>query len=201
MRRWSLSLPHLEAVASGPCHLSDRRLTEPTEDHDQGRLRVCVYQVALTVAGGPTVTDGLDGDLARLQEWTRREDGPVRVRAAGLRCPAWCGGCPGIRAPRPPPWLFALRRAAAAGAASYPAGASRPPSAGAPAFPPCRVRGHAPPGARRAPRALEDVKKVLTDRNNVRCRRLAARGFLWSGGYYEALAAVRSPVTHVYSST
>jgi hypothetical protein len=39
----------------------------------------------------------------------------------------------------------------------------------APAFswsatiPPCRVGGHAPPGARRASRALEDVKKVLTD--------------------------------------
>ena len=30
-------------------------------------------------------------------------------------------------------------------------------------FPPCRVRGHAPPGARRAPRALETVEKVLTD--------------------------------------
>ena len=40
---------------------------EPMEDHGQGRFRVYVYLVALTVRGWPAATDGLDGDLARLQ--------------------------------------------------------------------------------------------------------------------------------------
>jgi hypothetical protein len=38
------------------------------EDHGQGRLRVYVHLVALAVTGCPAGTDGLDGDLARLQQ-------------------------------------------------------------------------------------------------------------------------------------
>jgi len=38
------------------------------EDDGQGRLRVYVHQVVLTGTGCPAVTDGLDGDLARLQQ-------------------------------------------------------------------------------------------------------------------------------------
>ena len=55
-------------VESGPGHPSDWRRIEPMEDHSQGRLRVYVHLVALTVTGWPAFTDGLDGDLARLQQ-------------------------------------------------------------------------------------------------------------------------------------
>jgi hypothetical protein len=48
------------------------------------------------------------------------------------------------------------------GAASSPAGSSRLRSAGVSALPPCRVRGHAPPGARRAPRALEKTYRKFS---------------------------------------
>ncbi len=41
-----------------------------------------VLLVALTGCGCPTATDGLEGDLGRIQEWSRREDGLVRARAA-----------------------------------------------------------------------------------------------------------------------
>ena len=86
------------------------------------------------MTGCPAVTDGLDGDLARLQEWPRREDGPVRVRAAG------CGAQPVRRvpwdcAPAAAAVATALRRAAAGWCGEFPAGASRPLSAGAPALP------------------------------------------------------------------
>jgi hypothetical protein len=53
------------------------------EGRRQDRLRVYVHLVVLTDNGWPAVTDGLDGDLARLQQWPRREDGPVRARARG----------------------------------------------------------------------------------------------------------------------
>ena len=66
----------------------------------------------LTVTGWPAVTDGLDGDLARLQEWPRREDGPVRVRVAGLRRSADAVGAL-ESAPAAAAVATALRRAAA----------------------------------------------------------------------------------------
>ena len=56
----------------------------------------------------------------------------------------------------------ALRRAAARWCGEFSAGAARPPSLEHQLLPPCRVRGHAPHGARRARRALETVEKVLT---------------------------------------
>jgi hypothetical protein len=115
---------------SGPGRPSDWREIEPGQDRGQGRLRVYVHLVLLTVTGCPAVTDGLDGDFARLQEWPRREDGPVRVGGAGFTAPSLVRRVPWDYAPRPPPWATALRRAAAAGAASSLAGASRPPSAG-----------------------------------------------------------------------
>ena len=95
------------------------------EDHSQGRLRVYVHLVLLTVTGCPAVTDGLDGDLARLQEWPRREDGPVRVRSA-VAAPSWCGGCPGLRASAAAAVAFALRRAAAVWYGGFPAGRIAP---------------------------------------------------------------------------
>ena len=49
----------------------------------------------LTVTGCPAVTDGLDGDLGRLQEWPCREDGPVRVRCGGPRRSAGAAGARG----------------------------------------------------------------------------------------------------------
>jgi hypothetical protein len=55
------------------------------EDHGQGRLRVYLHWVLLTVIGCPTATDGLDGDVARLQQWLRREDGSARAAAYGAQ--------------------------------------------------------------------------------------------------------------------
>ena len=56
-----------------------------------------VHLVLLTVTGCPAVTDGLDGDLARLQQWPRREDGPVRVRVAGCGAQPGAAGARGLR--------------------------------------------------------------------------------------------------------
>lgn len=53
-------------------HPSDWRGIEPTEDHSRGRFRVYVRLAAFTVRGWPTATEGLDGDLARLQQCLRR---------------------------------------------------------------------------------------------------------------------------------
>jgi hypothetical protein len=104
----------------------------------------------LTVTGCPAVTDGLEGDLSRLQEWPRWE-GWSCSRARGRLYGAQPGaaGARGLRTAAAAV-ATALRRAAAAGAASSPAGARRPPSAGAhfPAVPRTRSRA-----ARRAARS------------------------------------------------
>ena len=65
------------------------------EDHSQGRLCVYVHLVSLTATGWPAATGGLDGDLARLQQWPRREDGPFAHtrRVAAL---SWRGELPGV---------------------------------------------------------------------------------------------------------
>ena len=68
------------------------------EDHSQGRLRIYVHLATLTVTGSPAATCGLDGDLARLQQWPRREDGPRSRTLGGLRRPASAASCPGVRA-------------------------------------------------------------------------------------------------------
>ena len=95
--------------------------------------------------------NGRAGRMAAFATQWAAEPQPVR-RAA------W-GPCLGGRRRA----LLAVRRAAAAGCGGFPAGASRPLFAVCASFPADRVRGHAPPGARRAGRALEDVLKVLTD--------------------------------------
>jgi hypothetical protein len=58
--------------------------------------------------------------------------------------------------------------------------------------------GRRPTPARRARRALEDVRKVITRSDNIRCRRLSAESFRWSSGRCEALVIARDPTTHVY---
>jgi hypothetical protein len=50
-----------------PGHPPDWRRAEQMEERSQGRLRVHVYLVVLTVNVWPAVTGGLDGDLGRLQ--------------------------------------------------------------------------------------------------------------------------------------
>jgi hypothetical protein len=114
---------------------------------DQQRLS-CEHRRALTVI----LLGFNNGRAGRMALFTH----------AGVATPAGAANCPGSAPRRPPPWAFALRRAAAAWCGGFPAGASRPPSAVAPTLPPSRVRGYAPPSARRAPRALETVMKVLT---------------------------------------
>jgi len=49
-------------------HPSDWRRIERVEDHGQGHLRVYVRLVTLTICGCSASADGLDGDLARLQQ-------------------------------------------------------------------------------------------------------------------------------------
>jgi hypothetical protein len=137
------------------------------EDHGQGCLRVYVYLVDLTASGCPAVTDGLDGDLARLQQWPRREDGPVRARAAG------CGAQPVRRAARGPCMAAAAVRCR--GKASGRRVVRRVPRARRarllllrPTLPPSRVRGYAPLGARRAGRALDLTCDMIGDPGGVR---------------------------------
>lgn len=55
------------------------------EEHSQGRLCVYAHLGILTVTGRPTAADDLDGDLAWLQQWPRREDGRARLAACGAR--------------------------------------------------------------------------------------------------------------------
>ena len=52
----------------------------------------------------------------------------------------------------------------------------------APALPRPPRAGNAPLGARRALRALEYVKEVLTKSDNIRCQARNGRGFGWSSG-------------------
>jgi hypothetical protein len=127
MRRWSLSLPHLEAVASGPCHLSDRRLTEPTEDHHQGRLSVCVYLVALTVRGWGSQT------VLTVILVGFNNDGAGRMARphtrSGWRCPAGTVRCPGVRASAAAAARFRAKASGRCVVRWVPAGVSCPPSA------------------------------------------------------------------------
>jgi hypothetical protein len=51
-------------------------------------VSACTYTTRLDGERLSCVTDSLDGDLARLPESPRREDGPARVRVAGLQRPA-----------------------------------------------------------------------------------------------------------------
>jgi hypothetical protein len=56
-----------------------------------------VHLVALTVTDSPASTDGLDGDLARLQQWPRRRMAPF-AHARRVAAPGWCGDLSGVRA-------------------------------------------------------------------------------------------------------
>jgi hypothetical protein len=91
------------------------------------------------------------------------------AHARRITGPNWCGELPGVRASV----AAAVRcRGKASGRRVVrwvPTGALRRFLLCAPGLPPRRVRGHVPPGARRATRALEDVKKVLTDRTTSVC--------------------------------
>jgi hypothetical protein len=67
--------------------------------------------------------------LLGFNSWQRREDGPVRA-GAEVTALSWHGELPGEFVPRrPPPWAFALRRAAVTWCDGFSAGAARPPSA------------------------------------------------------------------------
>ena len=57
-----------------------------------------VHLVALTVTGRPAVTDGLDGDLARLSTMTAPGGWTCSRTRGGLRRPAGAASCPGVRA-------------------------------------------------------------------------------------------------------
>jgi hypothetical protein len=56
-----------------------------------------VHLVVLTSTGWPASTDGLDGDLARLQQRPRRKNDPV-AHARRVAALSRCGELPGVRA-------------------------------------------------------------------------------------------------------
>ena len=123
------------------------------EDRGQGRLRVYVHLVDSTVTGWPASTDGLDGDLARLQQWPRREDGPVRARG-GLRRSTGAVSCLGSVPRRPPPCAAAVRRAAADWCGGFPTGTFHAHlllCVNSPRCVACTVTGRQARGALRAP--------------------------------------------------
>ena len=92
---------------------------------------------------------------------------PFACARPGLRCPAWCGGCPGTTQ-RGRRRGYCTKASGRSWCGEFPGGRLASAFSWTASFPPCRVRGHAPPGARRAPRALENVEKVLTDREDAR---------------------------------
>src|ERR1039457_476672 len=64
--------------ATGPGYSSDRRAAEPRKI----TVKVVFARTLAMHFEGDRLsfaTNGLDGDLARLQEWPRREDGPVNT--------------------------------------------------------------------------------------------------------------------------
>jgi hypothetical protein len=87
-----------------------------------------------------------------------------------------------------------LRRSCQFGGGEYPAGAYARPAecivrylvAGSR----CLAWDHALDGARRAPRALEDVEIVITKSGNIRCRRRAHGRFRWPGGESDSVAGL-----------
>ena len=132
---------------------------------------------------------------------------PCSRTRGGLRRSAGAASCPGSAPRRPPPWAFALRRAAAAWCGGFPRARRARLLLCAPALPPCRVRGHAPPGARRAPRALEDVEKVLTDTAALACGTGSALAAALALGHWGTTAPhISRPITlghlvHLVSKT
>ena len=46
----------------------------------------------------PACRDDLDGDLARLQQWTAPGGWPLFAHARRVAAPGWCGELPGVRA-------------------------------------------------------------------------------------------------------
>ena len=52
--------------------------------------------VVLTESGWPVVTDDLDGDLARLQQWTAPGRVAPFAHAPRVAAPSRCGGLPGV---------------------------------------------------------------------------------------------------------
>ena len=153
---------------SSPGRPSDRRQSEPGKITVQGARRASRSDGAAGAA--------LDGDLARLK--TGAPGGWPFPRAA---CSA---GVTAASRGRAVPWVAHGRQpavcrrckggAASPEAASVPAGASRPPRRARPSVTLAArarllARDQAPSSARRAPRALEDEEKVLTDRESRRC--------------------------------
>ena len=117
---------------------------------------------------------------------------PVGVTAA-----SWCGRCPGSRLRRPPAVaVIGLRRSGRTGNGESPRGRIAPARQAGSLYPrPIPVPGSAtraaaPPGARRAPRALEDVEIVITKSGNIRCRRRAHGRFRWPGGESDSVAGL-----------
>jgi hypothetical protein len=91
--------------------------------------------------------------------------GPVRPRPVGVTAAIWRWPEPGATRARPPAVaVTGLRRSGRTGNGESPAGGSRPPaSQGRSVHSQCRYaaacpKAHAPSGARRAPRALEEAR-------------------------------------------
>ena len=130
----------------------------PMEDHGQGRLRVYVHLVVLTVTSWVRSQTALRAILLGFNNDRAGEDGPVRARG-GLRRPAGTASCLGPVPRRSSPCAAAVRRAADERCGGFPASASRPLSAvcvSSPAVPRARSRA-----VRRTARALETVEIVI----------------------------------------
>ena len=82
-----------------PGHPSDWCPLTPCQGRGQARLRVYVCQAASTVRGCPAVTDGLDGELARLQDQGTGGMAPLATPriSAGLAALRPSGRSPRVR--------------------------------------------------------------------------------------------------------
>ena len=113
-----------------------------------------VNLVAFTVTGWPTSTDGLEGDLARPSTMAAPGGWPPFVHTRRVAAADWCGELPGVRALAAAAVGFRAKARGRRVVRRVPRGRVAPALCCAPTLPPDGVRGHAPPGARRAPRAL-----------------------------------------------
>jgi hypothetical protein len=129
------------AVASPSCYVwASPVLGPPPAGSGSNRDKILVKVVSacrrskwLDRYSAVLVTDDRDGELAWLQ-WTALGGWPRSRTHGGLQRLAGAANCPGFVPRRPPPCAAAVRRAAAAWCGGFPAGASRPLSAVAPAL-------------------------------------------------------------------
>jgi hypothetical protein len=134
------------------------------------RTKITVQSGAQRHPKDASAASALDGDLGRLKTVAPgRMAVPARARSAGVAAAGRGRAAPGERSGGSPPCAAGAKAELPVRPRRVSRGRLRPPRrARHSSLRPPRARhlasDHAPDGVRRAPRALEDVKKVVTHR-------------------------------------